>query len=83
MANQLPIPEDFQHLIEKREVADQRSSQDRRRPESVVGETIECNEEPSAPSQTTGDGDPIICPPERRGGSERRSVDRRHGNGTE
>ena len=83
MANRLPIPEDIQHLVEKREAADRRSGQDRRPPESVACEALEGKEESSAPTQATGDTDAIDCPPEQRSAGERRTVTRLQGEDTD
>jgi hypothetical protein len=79
MANRLPIPEDFQHLVEKREDADRRSGQDRRYPDSVECGPVESEEESSPANQITGDSDTEICPPEQRSGGQRRAEIRRQG----
>jgi hypothetical protein len=77
MANRLPIPEDLQHLVEKRAVADRRSGQDRRLPDPDGCRDVE--EDASSPRQVDAaeDSDLETDEQERRSGSERRTVTRR------
>ena len=77
MANKIPVPDDLQHLIEKREQSTRRDGTDRRSNQQATTSGTEppINGDEADQSQANTDGDSPTA--ERRSGQDRRQQARR------